>query len=124
MQRRWALGECWLWCERTAVPVLWLGPALWEGGNAPIHACSWCIRHLESRVRGVLTRGADPAPAPGRRRWAPGACWLWCQRIALPTLLLGTVEHAGHQVPLYGCDACIQRLEDKVRAALPYVPVS
>ncbi|MEU4898624.1 hypothetical protein AB0B12_39400 [Streptomyces sp. NPDC044780] len=123
MRRRWALGECWLWCERTAVPVLWLGPVIWVGGNAPLLACERCIRHLERKTQDALTRGADPTPTERQGRWwAPGECWLWCRRTDLPTLLLGTVENADHQVPLYSCDPCIQRLEDKVRAALPYVP--
>ncbi|WNE99671.1 hypothetical protein PS467_32250 [Streptomyces luomodiensis] len=94
------------------------------GGNAPLHACERCIRHLEHRDQdAALTRDADPTRAEWRgRRWAPGECWLWCQRVDRPTLLLGTVEHADHQVSLYSCNLCIERLEDKVRVALPYVP--
>lgn len=122
MERRWVSGDCWLWCERIAVLVLWLGPVLWEGGNVPLHACGRCIRRLESKIRGALVRGGAPSPAPERQRWAPSDCWLWCERVDLPTLLLGTAESAGCQVPLYGCDSCIRRLEDKVRSALPYVP--
>ncbi|MEE4599155.1 hypothetical protein V2J94_46370 [Streptomyces sp. DSM 41524] len=122
MRRQWTTGNCWLWCERAELPVLWLGPVLWEGGNAPLHACEGCIRRLESKIRSVLIRGASPPPTPERCQPAPGDCWLWCQRIALPTLLLGTAQSAGHQAPLYSCEPCIYRLEDKVRAALPYVP--
>lgn len=122
MGRRWTSGECWLWCERIAVLVLWLGPVLWEGGYVPLHACERCIRRLESKARGALIRGGAPSLAPERQRWAPGECWLWCECVDLPTLLLGTVERAGCQVPLYACDSCIWRLEDKVRSALPYVP--
>ncbi|WP_281182472.1 hypothetical protein [Streptomyces sparsogenes] len=40
----------------------------------------------------------------------------------MPTLMLGTVERGGQEAPLTVCDACIQRLEDKVRIALAYVP--
>lgn len=62
MQRKWVTGDCWLWCERTAVPVLWLGPLQWEGQHAPLYACEPCIHRLEQRVHAyLLQKRAAPA---------------------------------------------------------------
>ncbi len=47
----WITGECWLYCERTDVPVMWLGPAQWLGYCAPLHACAPCVRRLNAKVR-------------------------------------------------------------------------
>lgn len=119
MRRRWATGECWL-CERSMVRVLWLGPVQWNGSHAPLYACEPCIRRLEAKLLAVLMRGGGPAP--GRRSWVRAECWL-CERIDVPSLLLGTVGQADQEAPLHACDSCIRRLEDKVRDAhWAYVP--
>ncbi|MFD8385199.1 hypothetical protein ACFV2X_42905 [Streptomyces sp. NPDC059679] len=120
MPRRWTTGECWL-CERTAVRVLWLGPVQWDGvGHAPLYACEPCLRRLEAKHLAALIRGGGSTPR--RRSWARADCWLWCERIDVPTLLLGVVERAGQEAALTVCDSCIRHLEDKVRATLEYVP--
>ncbi|GLV78122.1 hypothetical protein Shyhy02_61220 [Streptomyces hygroscopicus subsp. hygroscopicus] len=70
MQRRWALGECWLWCERTAVPVLWLGPALWDGGRAvePGAHPTRHSGHQPARDQSRNTkRAADSVGSPSRK---------------------------------------------------------
>ena len=121
MQRRWTNGSCWLWCERSEVLVLWLGPVQWEGGHAPLYACWRCLRYLETRLLARLVGGGD-RPEPGRLHWARSACWLWCERFDIPTLRLGEVAKGDLETPLHVCESCIRRLEDKVRAALAYVP--
>jgi hypothetical protein len=115
VQRQWTNGTCWLWCERSDVVVLWLGPVQWEGGHAPLYACQQCIRYLERKLLAWLIRGGD-RPDPGRLRWARSSCWLWCQRLDVPTLRLGAVEREGQAAPLHVCNSCIRRLEDKARA--------
>ena len=55
MDRSWDTGDCWLWCERTGVPVLWLGPVQWMGHTAPLYACAPCVHHLEGKVRAYFT---------------------------------------------------------------------
>lgn len=51
MEREWLAGDCWLWCERTRVPVLWIGPVQRDGPAAPLYACAPCIQHLTARAR-------------------------------------------------------------------------
>jgi hypothetical protein len=41
---------CWLYCRRTSVPVIWLGPAQFEGMHAPMFGCSECIAELEHMI--------------------------------------------------------------------------
>ncbi|MER6145917.1 hypothetical protein ABT174_38905 [Streptomyces sparsogenes] len=121
MQRRWACGDCWLWCERTGIPVLWLGPVQWEGQHAPLYACQSCLRRLEEKLAAAQVRRGRSA-TPGRLRWGRGNCWLWCERTDLLTLRLGTVENDDLEAPLTVCEACIRRLECMVLASLAYVP--
>jgi len=47
--RVWTVGECWR-CDRTGVPVLWLGPVQTDHGTGPFLACEPCIRRLEAKV--------------------------------------------------------------------------
>lgn len=61
MQRQWVNGDCWLWCERTGVLVLWLGPVQWEGQHAPLHACESCIHRLEAKA---ISYFLDPRSGP------------------------------------------------------------
>lgn len=60
-QRRWITGECWLWCERIRVPVLWLGDVEREDVSAPLHACEGCIRWLEAKLHTHVRRRAISA---------------------------------------------------------------
>ncbi|MFI0769232.1 hypothetical protein ACH4TQ_30730 [Streptomyces sp. NPDC021218] len=117
MQCRWTNGSCWLWCERSEVLVLWLGPVQWEGGHAPLYACRQCLRYLETKLLASLVGGGDRA-APGRLRWARSACWLWCEQLDVPTLRVGVVERADQAAPLHVCASCMTRLEHKVRTYL------
>lgn len=94
MRRRWATGECWLWCERTAARVLWLGPVQWEGSHAPCTHAShvsgawrpscWPPSYVaEDRCPGGV---AGSAPTAGC-----GASTSTCY---------GTVERADQEAPL------------------------
>lgn len=46
----WVTGDCWLGCERTGVPVIWLGPLQWDGQHAPVHACEPCLDRLKAQA--------------------------------------------------------------------------
>ncbi|MBA2807696.1 MULTISPECIES: hypothetical protein [Streptomyces] len=50
MQRKWVTDDCWLGCERTGVPVIWLGPVQWDGEQAPFFACEPCLDRLKARA--------------------------------------------------------------------------
>ncbi|MFG2225406.1 hypothetical protein [Streptomyces sp. NPDC048644] len=118
MDRQWTTGDCWLWCQRTGVQVLWLGPVQWDGQHAALHACEACIHHVENKLRAWHLRGgaSGHGPLPGRRRWADADCWR-CSRL-VPTLWVGVVERATATAPLHLCEPCIQELEAKVQNAL------
>lgn len=63
---RWETGMCWLYCRRTNVPVTWLGPAVFNGMHAPLHACEQCIAELEYLIWSYFVsddRGSPNAPA-------------------------------------------------------------
>lgn len=46
----WKQGDCWLWCQRRNVAVMWIGPATVAGLSAPMYGCDPCIRQLGERV--------------------------------------------------------------------------
>ncbi|RFU85176.1 hypothetical protein DY218_18615 [Streptomyces triticagri] len=50
MRRLWIRGDCWFGCERTEVPVLWLGPLQWDGQHAPVYACSPCLARIQAQA--------------------------------------------------------------------------
>jgi hypothetical protein len=50
VQRHLITGDCWLWCERTGVPVLYLGPVQVDGQHAPFYACEPCVDRLTRRA--------------------------------------------------------------------------
>ncbi|MGW2613608.1 hypothetical protein [Streptomyces sp. NPDC001500] len=50
VQEYWVTGDCWLGCERTGVPVIWLGPLQWDGQHAPVHACEPCLDRLKGQA--------------------------------------------------------------------------
>ncbi|WP_409469707.1 hypothetical protein [Streptomyces sp. HC307] len=50
MEGHWVTGDCWLGCERTGVPVLWLGPVQRDGQAAPFYACEPCLKRLKARA--------------------------------------------------------------------------
>jgi hypothetical protein len=42
----WVTGLCWR-CEKTGLPVMWLGPVQTHVGTGAFHACERCILRLE-----------------------------------------------------------------------------
>ncbi|MER5771011.1 hypothetical protein [Streptomyces sp. NPDC001985] len=55
--RAWVRGMCWLYCRRTGIPVLWIGPATTEGLHAPIYGCAPCVAELEHMIWQHFTAG-------------------------------------------------------------------
>ncbi len=47
-------GDCWLGCERTGVPVIWLGPLQWDGQHAPVYSCKPCLDRLKAHALALL----------------------------------------------------------------------
>ncbi|MFE0763661.1 hypothetical protein [Streptomyces smyrnaeus] len=62
MTREWTLGECWLYCERDGVLVLWVGPLQEDGQTAPIFACADCLNRLRAKAHRYHA-AKDAAPA-------------------------------------------------------------
>ncbi|MGW2951469.1 hypothetical protein [Streptomyces eurythermus] len=50
MVRQWVTGDCWLGCQSTGVPVLWLGPLQWDGQHAPLYSCEPCLDRLMAQA--------------------------------------------------------------------------
>jgi hypothetical protein len=46
----WEFGDCWLYCERRGLPVLWVGAAQNDGAAAPMYACASCLQRLTDRI--------------------------------------------------------------------------
>ncbi|GAB7185959.1 hypothetical protein ATKI12_5790 [Kitasatospora sp. Ki12] len=75
----WVSGDCWFYCGRRGLPVLWLGPATSPGGlTAPLYACTECIAQINDRiweyagtrdVRVMPARGRHARPRPRRPFW-------------------------------------------------------
>ncbi|MEU0058487.1 hypothetical protein [Streptomyces sp. NPDC006334] len=60
MTQQWVTGDCWLGCERTDLPVVWLGPVMWDGQHAPFYACNDCLERL---MRQALAYFLERSPA-------------------------------------------------------------
>ncbi|WP_330309904.1 MULTISPECIES: hypothetical protein [unclassified Streptomyces] len=60
MQAQWVIGDCWLGCERTGVPVIWLGPVQWDGQHAPFMVCEGCLDRLKRQANAYF-RQRQPA---------------------------------------------------------------
>lgn len=45
--REWITGMCWLYCRRSGIPVIWLGPVTSSGMQAPLYGCQECIAELD-----------------------------------------------------------------------------
>ncbi len=41
---------CWLYCRRSHIPVIWLGPVTSSGIQAPFYGCRECIAELDHMV--------------------------------------------------------------------------
>ncbi|AUG78111.1 hypothetical protein CFP65_3311 [Kitasatospora sp. MMS16-BH015] len=64
----WTLGDCWLYCGRTSVRVLWLGTVTAAGGiHAALHACAECIARLHGKAVTATVERDAPATDTGRR---------------------------------------------------------
>ncbi|MFD8774451.1 hypothetical protein [Streptomyces sp. NPDC059916] len=61
-RREWMTGECWLYCERSGVLVLYVGPLQEDGQHAPIYACEDCLNRLRGKAR-RYNDARDRAPA-------------------------------------------------------------
>ena len=46
----WITGDCWLYCGRRNLSVLWIGVAQTHGAAAPLYACGPCLQRLTDRV--------------------------------------------------------------------------
>ncbi|MFB6711826.1 hypothetical protein ACFCZY_03020 [Streptomyces sp. NPDC056237] len=57
----WVTGDCWLYCRREGVRVLWIGSVHAPGAMADLYACGPCVAELDHMVR-VQSHGRD-APA-------------------------------------------------------------
>ncbi|GAA2250062.1 hypothetical protein GCM10010232_42380 [Streptomyces amakusaensis] len=62
----WTPGMCWLYCRRTGIPVIWLGPATTEGIHAPMYGCAHCVAELEHMIRQHFAARGGPRASPGR----------------------------------------------------------
>lgn len=74
----WAVGDCWLYCGRASVRVLWLGPVTAAGGvTAGLLACGDCISTLHSKaVAAMATRDKSATERTHRARHArPRSRW-------------------------------------------------
>ncbi|MER6912200.1 hypothetical protein ABT354_11050 [Streptomyces sp. NPDC000594] len=43
--------------------------------------------------------------------WVVGGCWLFCGRGEVPVTWLGPCRTPRWEVPMYGCEDCVERLE-------------
>lgn len=50
MEAHWVVGDCWLGCGRTGLPVVYLGPVQWDGQHAPFMACENCLSRLMAQA--------------------------------------------------------------------------
>ncbi|MEV7360828.1 hypothetical protein [Kitasatospora sp. NPDC091276] len=77
----WAAGDCWLYCGRTSVRVLWLVPVTAAGGvTAGLLGCADCISTLHGKALAAMAKRDDSATerthrarhARPRSRWGTG----------------------------------------------------
>jgi hypothetical protein len=47
----WVTGECWLYCRRAGVAVLWIGSVTTPGATGDVYACGPCLAELDHMVR-------------------------------------------------------------------------
>ncbi|WP_093849114.1 hypothetical protein [Streptomyces pini] len=52
--REWVTGMCWLYCRRSGIPVIWLGPVNSSGMQAPLYGCGECVAELDHMVWAYL----------------------------------------------------------------------
>ncbi|MFJ4677551.1 hypothetical protein [Kitasatospora sp. NPDC088783] len=74
----WTVGDCWLYCGRTSVRVLWLGPVTAAGGvTAELLVCADCISTLHGReVAAMAKRDKSATERTHRARHArPRSRW-------------------------------------------------
>lgn len=59
---------CRLYCRRSGIPVIWIGPAQFEGMSAPMFGCANCIAELEHMIGQHFVR-KDAPQTPASTRW-------------------------------------------------------
>ncbi|MEU6018665.1 hypothetical protein ABZ826_32975 [Streptomyces sp. NPDC047515] len=47
----WVTGNCWLYCRREGVRVLWVGSVHTPGATGDLYACGPCVAELDHMVR-------------------------------------------------------------------------
>jgi hypothetical protein len=67
----WVTRECWLYCGRRGVAVLWVGSVTTPGATADVYACGPCLATLARMARAQShgrdgTAGHAARPATGR----------------------------------------------------------
>ncbi|WP_329576844.1 hypothetical protein OG500_04630 [Kitasatospora sp. NBC_01250] len=66
----WAAGDYWLYCGRTSVRVLWLGPVTAAGGiTAGLLACADCISTLHGKAVAAMAKRDSRRTEPTHRAW-------------------------------------------------------
>jgi hypothetical protein len=75
----WRAGECAV-CERSGLPVTWLGPSLDDDGSrhvhVHVHACASCLDRSNPRAPShasllIEWTSRPPAPEPTPEPWSP-----------------------------------------------------
>jgi hypothetical protein len=46
----WVTGDCWLYCRRTGLSVMWVGTAQTVSMYAPLYACEQCLVELAAMI--------------------------------------------------------------------------
>ncbi|MFE4794029.1 hypothetical protein ACFRFL_02725 [Streptomyces sp. NPDC056708] len=68
----WVTGNCWLYCRREGVRVLWVGSVHAPGATGDLYACGPCVAELDHMVR-VQAHGRDaPAGTEARKKAKAG----------------------------------------------------
>ncbi|MFE3904176.1 hypothetical protein ACFXPY_28650 [Streptomyces sp. NPDC059153] len=57
----WVTGNCWLYCRREGVRVLWVGSVRTPGATGDLYACGPCVAELDHMV--CVQSHARDAPA-------------------------------------------------------------
>ncbi|MER7585370.1 hypothetical protein [Kitasatospora sp. NPDC097691] len=71
----WASGDCWLYCGRTSVRLLWLNPVTAAGGiSTALYACADIATLHRKAVAAVAKRDAPKTDHASTRRQQPPAC--------------------------------------------------
>ncbi|MFE5091772.1 hypothetical protein ACFRCI_15525 [Streptomyces sp. NPDC056638] len=64
----WVTGDCWLYCRREGVRVLWVGSVNTPGATGDLYACGPCVAELDHMVRIQSHRRDAPAGTGTRKK--------------------------------------------------------